>query len=282
VSYPTVPAAAKLPRPAGTPTVGEIPQVSQVSPLELEWAANSGSGTVTSVTAADTSIVVTGTDTVDPAIKTAALDVIATVHPPAAAWSNNSKKITAVANGSGAQDAAAFGQTPAGGATVTIAQGGTGQVTATPAFNALNPNAAPAGFLPSNPSGTVSTTQVMMGVGATCSYTPASSGKVLVSVTCLFYTLTGATSIVLTGQYGTGSAPANGAALTGTLFGGNAAYDFAAAEFASSSRQGAFTALLSLTAGTAYWFDMALATTNASDQAVIQNVSMTVIELPLG
>jgi hypothetical protein len=71
-----------------------------------------GSGTVTSVTAADTSIVVAGTAT-DPTIRTATLDVIATDHPPAAAWSNNSKKISAVANGTLAQDAAAFGQIPA-------------------------------------------------------------------------------------------------------------------------------------------------------------------------
>jgi len=115
VSYPPVPAASKLPTPIGTPVVGEIPQVSQVSPLELEWAGSSGSGTVTSVTAADTSIVVTGTDTVDPAIKTGTLDVIAAQHPPAANWSNNSHKITSLANGSGAQDAAAYGQTIGGG-----------------------------------------------------------------------------------------------------------------------------------------------------------------------
>lgn len=74
-------------------------------------SSGGGSGTVTSVTAGDTSIVVGGTAT-DPTIETATLDVIATDHPPAAAWSNNSKKITSVANGSSAQDAAAFGQIP--------------------------------------------------------------------------------------------------------------------------------------------------------------------------
>jgi len=70
-----------------------------------------GGGSVNSVTAADTSIVVAGTAT-DPTIATATLDVIAADHPPAAAWSNNSKKITNLANGSAAQDAAAFGQIP--------------------------------------------------------------------------------------------------------------------------------------------------------------------------
>ena len=40
------------------------------------------------------------------------IDTIAGAHPVSAAWSNNSKKITNLANGSSAQDAAAFGQIP--------------------------------------------------------------------------------------------------------------------------------------------------------------------------
>src|SRR5438128_988391 len=70
-----------------------------------------GGGGVNSVTAADTSVVVAGTPA-DPTIATATLDVIAADHPPAANWSNNSKKITALANGAAASDAAAFGQIP--------------------------------------------------------------------------------------------------------------------------------------------------------------------------
>jgi hypothetical protein len=93
---------------------------------------------VQSVTAGDTSIVVGGSATA-PTIETGTLDVIAADHPPAANWSNNSHKITSVANGSSAQDAAAYGQTPAGGNTATIAQGGTGQTSASAAFNALSP-----------------------------------------------------------------------------------------------------------------------------------------------
>lgn len=73
---------------------------------------SAGTGTVTSVTAADTSIVIAGT-AVAPTVATNTLDVIATVHPPAAAWSNNAKKITGLANGTLATDAAAFGQIPA-------------------------------------------------------------------------------------------------------------------------------------------------------------------------
>jgi len=73
--------------------------------------AISATAGVNSVAAADTSVVIAGTAT-DPTIATATLDVIATDHPPAADWSNSSKKITSLANGTLAQDAAAFGQIP--------------------------------------------------------------------------------------------------------------------------------------------------------------------------
>lgn len=76
--------------------------------------SGSGGGTVTSVTAGDASIVIGGTATA-PTVETGTLDQVANLHPPAADWSNNSHKITSLANGSAAQDAAAFGQTLAGG-----------------------------------------------------------------------------------------------------------------------------------------------------------------------
>lgn len=93
---------------------------------------------VASVTAGDTSVVVGGTASA-PTVRTGTLDVVASQHPPVAAVGMNSQKITSLANGSGAQDGAAYGQTPAGGNTVTIPQGGTGQVTAAAAYNALSP-----------------------------------------------------------------------------------------------------------------------------------------------
>jgi hypothetical protein len=49
----------------------------------------------------------------------------------------NSNKGTNVTNGSASSDIAAYGQTPAGGNTVTISQGGTGQTTQQAAMNAL-------------------------------------------------------------------------------------------------------------------------------------------------
>jgi hypothetical protein len=85
------------------------PPGTVLNPPQIGGAGSSSSG-VTSVTAADTSIVVSGTTAVT--VATGTLDVIAADHPPAANWSNNSKKITSLANGSAASDAAAFGQIP--------------------------------------------------------------------------------------------------------------------------------------------------------------------------
>ncbi len=80
--------------------------------LEADLAtALAGSG-VTSVAATDGSIVVGGSASAVQ-LATGTVDVIATNHPPAANWSNNAKKITGLANGSAATDAAAFGQIPA-------------------------------------------------------------------------------------------------------------------------------------------------------------------------
>ena len=113
------------------------------------------SGGVASVTAGDTSIVVGGTSS-DPTIETATLDVIAADHPPAAAVAMNSKKITGLADGSAAQDAAAFGQIPTAlmevtdgtttvtavteidftsGATVSDGGGGIAQIAIAPKFH---------------------------------------------------------------------------------------------------------------------------------------------------
>lgn len=68
-------------------------------------------GGVASVTAADSSIVVGGTDTA-PTVRTNTLDIVATQHPAAADWSNNGHKITYVANGAAPNEVATFDQIP--------------------------------------------------------------------------------------------------------------------------------------------------------------------------
>jgi hypothetical protein len=163
---------------------------------------------------------------------------------------------------------------------VSIANGGTGQITAAAAFNALNPNAAPVNVKVATPAGTVSTALVMLGCGSTCTYTPASSGLVLVSVTAYGYCTTASTGIEVGGRYGTGTAPANGVAVSGTRFGASAeSYVRPSAASNTNSEAIAFTDIITLTPGTAYWFDLAFATTNAADLCTIYNVSMSFVEL---
>jgi hypothetical protein len=66
--------------------------------------------------------------------------------------------------------------------------------------------------------------------------------------------------------------------VTGTRFGSAGDPQI---EGGASGRQAglAFTAILSLTPGTAYWFDLALATGNASDRAVFADLSIIITEL---
>ena len=74
--------------------------------------------------------------------------------------------------------------------------------------------------LPTNPAGTASTAGVMMGLGAQATpakITPTATGKVLITVTgAISNSGAAATTTYVQLYYGTGTAPANGAALVGT------------------------------------------------------------------
>jgi hypothetical protein len=78
-------------------------------------------------------------------------------------------------------------------------------------------------------------------------------------------------------SYGTGTAPANGAAQTGTLVGGlfeaiNPTGAVMAVPFSS-------TAVINLTVGTTYWIDMALETFGTGT-AYALGVSISAMEMP--
>jgi hypothetical protein len=116
---------------ADLPTLDLIPAPGAAVSLNSKKITNLANGTVSTdaaafgqlpaLTAADTSAVVAGTSTA-PTVRTNTIDVIAAQHPAAADWSNNSHKITSLLNGSGAQDAAAFGQIPLADSTATNIQ----------------------------------------------------------------------------------------------------------------------------------------------------------------
>ena len=107
---------------------------------------------------------------------------------------------------------------------------------------------------PTNPAGTSSTSAVMTGLGATCKITPTNTGKISVS-----FNGNGTNNTIGDGyyaqlQYGTGTAPTNGAALTGTGEG--------AVTATSGTGNIPFTLnanIPGLNLGTTYWLDIAQA-----------------------
>src|SRR6266702_1233207 len=158
------------------------------------------------------------------------------------------------------------------------ANGTTKSLTLTALKTYVKTGPAFANSLPANPAASGSASLLMMGVGGTCKITPGSSGKVLVTVTGTVLVNTAA-NILATwgGRFGTGTAPVNGAAVTGTRFGGAADYNTQTAT-AAVKVPWALTDLLTLTPGTAYWFDLALATATPADTAQLVSISFTALE----
>ena len=131
---------------------------------------------------------------------------------------------------------------------------------------------------PANPAATASLTLVMMGMGSSCKITPSSSGKVLLTLTGYAGTNTAVATLSLGGRFGTGTAPVNGAAVSGTRFGmaSDASFRSTAAAFFIPFT---LTDLLTLTPGTAYWFDIALQTAVGADTAQLFTLSYTALEI---
>lgn len=132
---------------------------------------------------------------------------------------------------------------------------------------------------PANPAATASLTLVMMGLGSSCTITPGSSGKVLINMTGDIATNTAPVVANYGGRFGTGTAPGNGVAVTGTRFGSSTNDKSARPAASPGSLPWAITDLLTLTPGTAYWFDIALDTAVAADTAVIGSISFTALEI---
>lgn len=128
---------------------------------------------------------------------------------------------------------------------------------------------------PSDPTGTNSATRLMMGLAG--SITPASTGKVMCTISgTARNTVGGATNTTVSAHYGTGTAPTNGAALTGTQFGTTQILvPSGAGERVGFSTQGIISATLSL--GTAHWIDAALA--SSAGTSTIANISISCHEI---
>lgn len=128
---------------------------------------------------------------------------------------------------------------------------------------------------PADPAGTGSAAGVMMGLAA--SVTPVFNGVVLVIISGTIFNGSGVgdgANVQI--RYGTGAAPANGAAATGTAAGGLVKY--VASTVAGKVPFSLNAILTGLTVATAYWVDVTLAATTAGT-ANITDVSISISEL---
>lgn len=109
---------------------------------------------------------------------------------------------------------------------------------------------------PANPTGTTSLTAVMMGLGGAASITPTRTGRIQFFISGQMVNNTNNDGATVQLRYGTGAAPANGVAVTGTQAGNSQTFTAAAAN--GSSGFSICPIVSGLTIGTPYWFDAAL------------------------
>jgi hypothetical protein len=128
---------------------------------------------------------------------------------------------------------------------------------------------------PGNPTGTTSTTQVMMGLGATCAITPKTTGNVYLVITGQAANNTAADGVNGQLMLGTDAPPANGAASTGVAAGNG--FVFAANGTAASGFTGS-TVLTNQPLGTAIWFDLRIAAIT-SGTATVTAINCTGLEI---
>lgn len=142
-------------------------------------------------------------------------------------------------------------------------------------FHQINNNISQT--LPSNPTGTTSGTFVQMGFAI--SFTPKMTGKIKISMQADLTNNTINDGCAMEITYGTGTAPINGAAQTGTVVGNycKMSTDIAANAFVPGMCIGYVTGL---NLATAIWVDAAVAAITGGT-AAIQQVTVIVEEIQL-
>jgi len=124
------------------------------------------------------------------------------------------------------------------------------------------------------PSGTTSATAVMMACGG--AITPANTGRVLITASGQMANTNAGSGATIDLRYGTGTAPANGDAVTGTLVGiAQTNTSVSAAQKSGFCVSGIITGL---TLGTAYWIDLSLLKVTAGT-ATITGVTISAVEV---
>lgn len=128
---------------------------------------------------------------------------------------------------------------------------------------------------PGNPVGTTSTTPVMMGLAG--AITPNNSGRIEFVISGDVFNSTAiADGAKIQASYGTGTAPSNAAAATGTTCGGQ--IQFATATTAEKAPFSVNCVVTGLTVSTAYWIDLQLAALTGGT-ATVENISISGFEM---
>lgn len=131
---------------------------------------------------------------------------------------------------------------------------------------------------PAAPTATAATTPGVM-AGLAIPFTPTCTGKLRFRLTGNCSTSTAAANIGITGKYGTGTAPVNGAAVSGTSFAqGNLVVRCAVAGNGAGTPFEIWGQITGLTPGTAYWIDVAFYTATAADVANLYSLQASVEE----
>lgn len=135
---------------------------------------------------------------------------------------------------------------------------------------------------PANPTATASSTGVMMGIGKDqagsgahpCAITLVYSTRLHVTIDGTTSNGTAGTNVSQTAKFGTGTAPSNGAAFTGTTVGSTKSASISAGTgvqpFSISAN------LAGLTPSTAYWFDLDVSTSTGT--GTLTNVHCAAME----
>lgn len=131
---------------------------------------------------------------------------------------------------------------------------------------------------PSDPTGTTSGAGVMMGLSG--AFTPTRTGRLMIVISSNISNNTLGSGAQMKIRYGTGSAPINGAALSGTVTGNTAQVvnPSLALLVAGSNNATCNSIVTGLTLNTAYWIDLSLLRLT-SGTANIASVSISIIEI---
>jgi hypothetical protein len=134
------------------------------------------------------------------------------------------------------------------------------------------------GGVSASPTATTSTTGVMMGLGTAAGffYTPKNTGNLSVWVAGTARTATASAAVLIFGKFGTGTAPANAAAPSGTTFGLSQTVSGTVALGAGFMVMGRITGLA---LNTAVWIDLDISTASALDAASVVDVQCMILEL---